>query len=227
MHDAVNDKISRLSQFSCLHLALLGTSLNICHQNCMEQIVRRFAEDVTAIRMKDIERIAFVLGLHDVESEDRIENQLCQSILDELKNRVNEIVTHPRCLPLCLHYLTMKGYYDEELISVALSKKFLDFAYGNQIHYGKELFGLDSYVQINLKETYKGNVLTAKNRKYMGKMLTQYVPNRSGKFRLSASDKLLLELKETADELCGHSYFAHALPHFDRPGKSINKISIP
>lgn len=191
----------------------------------MEQIVRRFSVDVKSIRIKDIERITFVIGLFDFESDSRIENQLCQNILDELKQRVDDIVKHPQCLPLCLHYLTMKGYYDEELISVALSKKFVHLAYGgNQVKYGKELFALDSYVKINLKETYRGDELTEKNRQYMGKMLTQYIPNRSDKFRLSATDKILLELEETAQELCNHCYFAHVLPHFDRPGQSINQF---
>lgn len=219
--DAASDQIPRLSLLSCLHIALLGTHIQICHQNCMEQIVRRFADDVKSIRIKDLERIAFVIGLFDFETESRCEIQLFENILVELKNRTDEIMKHPRCLPLCLHFLTMKGYYDEEMLSVALSKKFVHFAYGDPFNYGKDLFALDSYVKVNLKGTYKGDELTEKSRQYMGKMLTQYIPNRSGKFRLHATDKLLLELKETSDELCTHCYFAHVLPHFDRPGKCL------
>lgn len=169
--------------------------------------------------MKDFERITYVIALFDFESESKIENVLCQSILSELKNRVDDIIQYPRCFPLCLHYLTQKGYHDEELLNAVLSRSFLDWAYGNPFKYGKELFGLDSYAKINLKRTYEGNELTEKTRRYMGKILTQYVPDRSGKFKTSASGIILLEIKDALDELCNHSYFAHPLPHFDRPGK--------
>ncbi len=216
--DAVNNQIHRLTGLSCLHVALLGTQIHICQQDCIEQIVRRFSKDVKSIRMKDFERIAFVIGLFDFESESKVEDQLCQNILVELKNRAEEIVQYPKCFSLCLYYLTMKGYYDEELLSAALSKPYLTFAYGNQVKYGMEIFGLDSYAKINLRESYKGNEVTEKNRQYMGKMLTQYIPDRSGKFKVNATDAILLELKEATDELCTHCHFAHALPHYDRPG---------
>ncbi|XP_037049478.1 uncharacterized protein LOC119083781 [Bradysia coprophila] len=217
MLNAADGQLARLSTLTCLHVALLGTHLHICHQSCIEQILHRFADDVQAIRMKDLERISYVMGFFDFESESNIANRLCQQFLAELKNRVDDIVRYPKCFALSLHYLSLKGYHDEEMISVALSPSFLSAAYGNQTRYDNELFGLDSFVKINLKETYTGNQLTEKNRQYMGKMLTEYVPDRNKEFKIGFADNLLLEVKETSDELCTHSYFAHSLPHFSKP----------
>lgn len=227
--DAVTDQIPRLSLLCCLHLALLGTHLHISHQKNLEAIVHRFAKDLKSPRMKDFERICFVIGLVDFESESRIEDELCQSILVELKNRVDDITRHPKCLPLCLHYLTMKGWHDEEMISVVLNKPFLKLSCGSNINLGREIFSLDAYARINLKDTYKGNLLLDKNRRYMGRMLSQYIPSRTDKYKLSATDKILLEIKETSEELFNFCYFAHALPHFDRPGnrwQTFNVITI-
>lgn len=221
MYDAADDQVHRLSTLSCLHLAILGTHCQICHQKCIEHIVDRFNNDIKSLRMKDFERIAFVLGLYDFESESRIEENFCQNVFVEIKSRVDDIIKHPKCLPLCLHYLTMKGYCDEEMINVILSQQFLKLGYGTNVNFGREIFSLDSYARINLKDTYKGNLLPDKNRKYMGKVLSQYIPIRDGKWKLTATDTIMLELKETTDELFTHSYYAHALPHFDRPGKSI------
>ncbi|KAG4073306.1 hypothetical protein HA402_002651 [Bradysia odoriphaga] len=217
MLDAADGQLARLSTLTCLYLALLGTHLRICHQNCIEQVLHRFAGDVKTICMEDFERISYVIGFSDFESESNIANRLCEQFLAELKNRVDDIVQYPKCFALSLHYLSLKGYYDEEMISVALSPSFLSAAYGNQTRYDRELFGLDSFVKINLKETYTGNQLTVRNRQCMGKMLTEYVPDRDKEFKISFFDNILLEVKETSDELCTHSYFAHSLPHFRKP----------
>lgn len=167
--------------------------------------------------MKDLERISYVMGFFDFQSESKIETRLCEQFLNELRNRVDDIVKHPKCFSLCLHFLTLKGYYDEEMISVALSPQFLKATYESQHYYDHEIFGLDSYAKINLKETYTGNALTEKNRQYLGKMLTDYIPDRNKEFKIGFTDEILLEVKETSDKLFAHCYFAHALPHFNKP----------
>lgn len=201
-----------------MHIALLGTPHHISQQKCLEKIANRFSDDITTIRLKDFERITFVIGSSDFTSDNQIENRLCEQILAELKNRVSEIVQYPKCLPLCLHFLSLKGYHDEELLNVVLGEPFLGFAYKTLPNYGRELFSLDSYAKIQLKETYKGNQLSEKVRRYMGQMFTDYIP--SSEFKLSPSDKILAPVKETTEELFRHCYYAHTLPHYPRTGES-------
>ncbi|XP_037027452.1 uncharacterized protein LOC119068111 [Bradysia coprophila] len=212
--DAINGQLSRLSTLACLQVAILGTNLHVCHQSCIEQILHRFINDIESIRLKDFERISYVMGFFDFESESNIENRLCQQFLTELKNRNDEILRYPKCFALCLHYLSLKGCHDEEMISLALSTPFLSATYGKQTVYNQEIFSLDSYVKINLKETYAGNELTDIDRRHLGNVLCRHLSDCYDDY--SATDKILMELKETSDELFTHSYLAHVLPHFDR-----------
>ncbi|KAJ6636950.1 FAST kinase domain-containing protein 5, mitochondrial [Pseudolycoriella hygida] len=214
--EAVNVQIHRLNTYSCLHLALLGTNLHICHQNLIEQVILRFVTHIKSIRIKDFERIANVIGFFDFETESKIENELCRGILTELKNRIDEITNHPKCFSLCINFLTMKGYYDEEMINVIFGQQFLLHAYSNLYLFGKELFSLDAFTKINLKDTYRGNQLSEKSRQYLGKMKTLYVPDRNRNNKISATDLILLEVKEATEKLIGHCTLTHALPHHDR-----------
>lgn len=166
-----------------------------------------------------MERIAFLIGIMDFETSSGIENQLCENILVELKDRIDEISKFPRCFTNCLHYLTFKDFFSEEFLSTILDEKFLKFTFGKNVIVGREVFALDSYARINLQASYNGNLLNLRRRQMMGKHLCHYIPDRSGKYRLSTSDELLLEITETVEELYKFCKISHVLPHYERAGK--------
>lgn len=216
--DACVAQVPRLSLLSCLHVMLLGTDIQLCHASAVEACLQRFAAaDVAEIRLKDMERIAFVLGLFNYRSASGVADVLSERFLKEIKNRVPEIMRYPRCLPACLQYLSYRGWADEELISTVLDEQYCKNAYGRNVTLGRELFGLDSYAKIDLRETYGGHVLAAKRRRQMGILLVHYIPSREGSHRLSATDKILLEMMEAVEREYGSCRLAHVLPHFDRP----------
>lgn len=215
--EATVQQIPRFSLLSCLHIALLGTDIQMCHNKSLNLILERFYRDLKNTRLKDIERLSFVLGLYDFETESGIEKDLCVEFLKELKCRVPEITRHPRCFVSCLHYLTLKGFYDIELISSVLDDKFLKMAYNNNDNLGREVFCLDSFAQINLP-SYSGNRLSDKKRRTMGKLLSHYIPTRNGKFKLSTTDRMLLEIMEATELNYKFCHVTHVLPHYDRPG---------
>lgn len=217
--DSIVPQIPRLSLMSCLHVLLLGSDIQLCHLPTIEPILHRFQDQVPNIRLKEIERISFVMGLFYLQSRLPIADQLSRQILGNLKTRVDEIMKYPRCFPTCLQYLAYSGYADAELISCALDERFCEMAYGRNVTLGRELFGLDAYAQINLKDSYGGLLLENKRRRTMGKILVHYIPTRSGDHKLSATDKILLEIKEAAERSVGDCHMAHVLPHYDRPGK--------
>lgn len=214
--DRVVSQIPRLNLLTCLHVALMGSNLQMCHPKSLRPIVERFCREIKEARLKDMERISFLIGLYDFETESGIEMELCRRIVDELKERVPEIVRHPRVFVSCLSYLTQKGVADAELISSVLEPNFLAITYGKNVLLGREVFALDGYVQINMKDTYTGNRLPDKKRAQMGKLLTHYLPSRDGKYKLAATDTFLLEIKEAVQKVVEHCHMAHALPHFDR-----------
>lgn len=217
--DRTVEEIPRLSLMSCMHVLLLGTDVHLCHHATIEPILNRFYDQVPNIRLKELERISFVMGLFHLQPIYPMADLLSKRILAELKTRVDEIMRHPRCLPSCLQFLSYGGYVDGELVSSVLDEKFCQMAYGRNVMLGKELFALDAFARINMKNSYEGALLEPKRRGMMGKILVQYIPRRDGEFKLSATDKILLEIKEAVERGMGDCHMAHVLPHYDRPGE--------
>lgn len=212
-------EIPRFNLMTCLHMILLGTDIQVCHNGLTEIVLQRFHKELPKMRLKELERVSFVMGLYNFESKSGIERVLGEAILKELKNRIPEIIQYPRCLPACLHYLTLRGHHDAELISSVLDPNFIDRAYGKNRTLGREIFALDCFTKINLKNVYTGHSLTEKRLREMGKFFCHYIPSRDSGYKLNNSDRILVELAETINQIYTHSHMAHVLPHYERPGK--------
>ncbi|GAB0087180.1 uncharacterized protein DMENIID0001_014600 [Sergentomyia squamirostris] len=216
---AVTPEISRLSILSCLHVALFGTDMQYYNQECLERIVDRFVNEVKSCRLKEFERLSFVMGLYSFTMSNGNHTKLCQQIIAELPNRISEIMKHPRCFPACLHYLTLCGHHSAEQISTVLDMKYFEMAYGRNYLACREILCLDTYARINLRDSYKGNLMPEKIRKTLAKIHSNYIPAKDQKYKLSAADMILLEIKDTCDELfgCNSPSINHLLPQYERP----------
>ncbi|XP_054728329.1 FAST kinase domain-containing protein 5, mitochondrial [Anastrepha obliqua] len=216
--DVLQAQVARISLMSCLHLALFGVELQCCHDGVLELVLQRFNAEIEHARLKDMERICLAISVFNYRSPNGVEQELCAKILALLGTKLDDIMKYPRCFAACVHYLTLCGYYNEEMLTSVLDKRFIDHAYGKNITLGREIFSLDSFVKINLKESgYAGNQLPEKSRRSMGKVLTQYIPERNTKFRLNHTDRILLEIKETCERILRPNTLKHILPHFQRP----------
>lgn len=122
--------IEKFSTLACLHIALLGTNIQNCNTILLEKIIHRFNAEISSIRLKDFDRISLIIALYDLKTESGIEIEFMRNILKELHVRVDEIAQFPKCFTSTVHYLSMKGVYDAELIKAALTEKFITFAYG-------------------------------------------------------------------------------------------------
>lgn len=216
IQEKLTARIPELSLLSCLHLALLGTNFQCGSLECISAVIRRFVKDYKDARLKDYERIAFVMGLFDINTEES--NELCRLMLQEIPNRKDEIIKYKRCYPPLLNYLSLCGHYNQEMISVALTKKFYEATYGQNLLLGRDIFCLDSFTRIELKDDYQGEQLTEKSRRNYAKLLCHYIPQQDTKYKLSVSDKCLLETKATLDRVYGSqcTVLENILPHFDR-----------
>uniref|UniRef100_A0A1A9WNF9 RAP domain-containing protein n=1 Tax=Glossina brevipalpis TaxID=37001 RepID=A0A1A9WNF9_9MUSC len=221
------------SLLTCLHVALFGIELQLCHNGILEYVLQRFERDLEQTRLKDLERICLVLGLFKAKTLTNLEKTLCTRILNMLQNRTDEILKHPRCFLNCLHYLTLCGFYNKDMMAAALDEKFLKHTFGSNFISNRNLFHLDTFVNVNLKnENYLGPQLSDKCRKTMGKMLTCYIPERDQKYKLSATDNVLLQINDITSTLLNHSALKHILPNYERPDIVIcynreKRISIP
>ncbi|XP_067641278.1 FAST kinase domain-containing protein 5, mitochondrial isoform X2 [Eurosta solidaginis] len=212
-------QVPRISLLSCLHVALFGVELQCCHDGVLELVLHRFNREIDMARLKDMERICLAMGVFNYRGSSGVVEELCSKILEQLETKIDEIMSYPRAFVCCLHYLVLCGHYKEEMISSVLDERFIEHAYDKKkITLGREIFNLDSFVKINLRsEDYKGNVLPDKMRRKMGKLLTQYIPERNPKYKLNCTDLILVEVKETFERIYRPCTFKHILPHFDRP----------
>ncbi|XP_001656894.2 uncharacterized protein LOC5578310 [Aedes aegypti] len=215
---ALIPEVPRLSLFCCLHLALLGSDIHLCHQASLEVIIERFTRDIKLLRLKDMERIAFIIGHFNMTIEDEKDRNLLMAIVDELPNRIQEITQYPKSYLSLLNFLTLKDIYSEPLISAAFEKRFLFMTYGRNVAgAGREVISLDAFLRINLKNVnYSGNYFPEKPFKVVAKLTQDYVP--STEYRLTKSDRMLLEIQKAFATRPNHfAHIIHLLPHFQRP----------
>lgn len=186
------------------------------HPQSIELVIQRFLKDVDSARIKDMERICHVISLYDFKTESGIELDLMKKILEVSKDRTKEILKYPKCFPCMLHYMAIKGIYDEELITTVFNVEFVKHAYGTNLILGREMFSLDTFVKVNLKDSYKGEYLRDKWVSTMGRCTSRYIPERGREFKLALTDTILLEIKETTQDLFKVATFKHILPNHER-----------
>lgn len=89
----------------------------------------------------------------------------------------------------------------------------------------RELFTLDLSLEIECSN-YNGNRLKPVTRYRSAKWLTDFTP-REGYKRLTATDKLMMDVTKTVADLVGGSqniYVQHVLPHFAKSGKAVTAV---
>ncbi|XP_022210516.2 FAST kinase domain-containing protein 5, mitochondrial [Drosophila obscura] len=208
-------QVERVSLLACLHMALLGCELQTCDDQLIERILQRFEQELDHARLKDMERIGLVMALFNLESVSGVERRLAERLPDVIRQRLDEIMRYPRCFTNCLQFLTMRGVYDAELLGVALEPRFLQHAYRGGLP-GREYFHLDGCARLLGKDVYKGPLLTERQIQQMGKLYTQYIPEREGRFKLNKTDRILVDVRDAASDLYRHLSFKHILPQYER-----------
>lgn len=145
LNDELFKRVDKYNYLTLLHITLLGINLQNCHQELIVKIIEKINSCIKQVRLKDLERMSHVISLYDIETESGIEIEFMKNVLEELKIRVEEITNHPRCFTSTLHYLSLKGVYDVELISAALKENFLKFAYGMRVLKIKKFYCLQYF----------------------------------------------------------------------------------
>lgn len=214
---ALQPQVERVSLLTCLHMALLGCELQTCDDKLVERILLRFEHEVETVRLKDLERICLVIALFNLNTPSGVERRLVERIPDLLRNRVDEILRYPRCYSNCLQFISMRGIVDTELLGVALEPRFVRHTYRTGLP-GREYFHLDSLAHLLAdSQLYAGPFLTERQRQQMGKMYTQYIPERSTRFKLNNTDRILLEIRDGVGSLLRTTVgLKHVLPHYER-----------
>ena len=123
--DSLVPHVNHLNHMCLLQIALLGNDLLVFHPEIISKITCRFAQNINEIRLKDLERITFVLMLYNFIPPDQPD--ILEIITDELRKqeRKEEISQYSRCFVSCVVYLVTMGHMPHDLISAALHPSML------------------------------------------------------------------------------------------------------
>ncbi|XP_067002215.2 FAST kinase domain-containing protein 5, mitochondrial [Anabrus simplex] len=210
-------RVNDLSLLSCIHTALAGSNVLIFHEDILKSVSQRFSRAIKDARVKDLERLAFVLTLYnyDPHTDPCIFSQIANELSSP--NRKEEFASFPKCVPRCLHYLTIKDIFLDDLISQVLDPEFIAVVYGkNSFHINREILSLDAFVEIE-RPHYTGNRLPPKTRGFLAKRYNAPLPKE--KKNMTATMRMFMEVMELVSNMLGgekYCYVGHILPHFER-----------
>lgn len=224
--EVLEHEIPRLSNFCCLHIALLGTNLQILHEGCLVKVAHKLVKDIenpSKLRLKDLERLLLALTMFEVEPN--TDPDIYEAIFKEIHRdeRLNEIVVYPRSLASTLLFLSMKGLYSHELMSRLLDTEFINETFGKSAKtLPREIFVLDKCIEIDCP-TYINNRLDKVKSYKAAKWLTEFAPSYDQAKKLQSAAKFYLDVVDHVKLLVGGErkiFVNHVLPHFARAGMS-------
>ncbi|VEN62148.1 unnamed protein product [Callosobruchus maculatus] len=222
MLDNLVPEIPRLSELSCLHIALLSTGIQNYHSEALQRISEKMVKSINnqdKIRLKDIERILNILTMFNYDP--KTEPDIFQCCYNEIHSsqRVSEIIKYNRCLVSALHYLSYKNLYSYQLMDRVLNVEYITEVYGKSAkNIPRELFSLDCCIDIDCPD-YSGNRLPKLLRHKAAKWVTEFTPTKDQLKKISAADQLILDTINVTGNVVGGNNFLlidHILPHFPR-----------
>lgn len=184
----------------------------------IEILLHRACDNMEEFTVLDMEALCLALSNFAYKSESGIERQFFEKTLAELPKRTFQIMKSPKKFISLVYSLAVNGFYDLELIHNALRQDFLKEIYMHERYYTPDLFGLDAFTRINLKDSYKGSQLHEKCQKVITKVLTAYMPSEDGKFKVTGADTMTLKIGDIIKSQHKHFHIAHTLPHFPNAG---------
>lgn len=205
---------------TALHIALLGTTQHVHNNSVLESIFRRFTSNVDSLRLKDMERISLVLSQSDFKSSKRIEQKMCQTFFPKLQN-IWDItnISHREMLIKCVCYMLMVDAYDMNVLKLVLDPKLLFNTFGHSVdNYVREVFFIDSYVKINLRNVYKGPKLNDQQCKMLATRFSKDYTNESSVKR-THYDKNFTNVLYIVESTYPNFEVAVTQPHYAKPGE--------
>ncbi|KAF2365448.1 FAST kinase-like protein subdomain 2 [Trinorchestia longiramus] len=152
--------LPQLSLQAQLQIALLGNDILVFHPKVISQIALNFANNTQDLRLKEIERIVFVLMLYNFLPTHK--ENILEVFAKELRRpeRQKEINLYPKSFLSCVSYMACMNFYASDLLSRALHPSMVE-SLQKVRNYGdiqRELMELDFALDIDYIQ-YEGNRL--------------------------------------------------------------------
>lgn len=202
---------------TCVVIADLGSFLQFVNAEIFEYTLQRCMSESNALasfRNSELEQLSRMIGMLNFTSESDIDIVVGKAILQELRNRVDQIVNqkfHQQLIKIQAN-LTMKDIYDLEMLQNTLRTDYIRFIYRGAKKLPANIYTLDAYARINLANTYKGETLPDTHLQKLGKFLTNYFPGDAPDGKFPQQD--MADTAKCVQNLFKHFTYAHAISHF-------------
>lgn len=214
--------ISKRSARECVLIADLGSFVQLSNNEIIEYTLNRCVNEPNVLETfvgSDLERLSRIIGMLNFTSESGIEMAAGKVLLQELRNRIEHIVTnrfHQKFLKILVN-LSQADIYDVELLENTLRSDCLRFHYGLSKQFPSDIYMLDAYARLNLAGIYKGDLLSEVHLGKLGKYLSDYLPNDTTNLSLRQNAQYLADVANCVEKVFQHFTYAHATSHFRRP----------
>ncbi|XP_023248454.1 FAST kinase domain-containing protein 5, mitochondrial-like [Copidosoma floridanum] len=149
------DQVPHRTLETITQIAHVQASSIVHNRQIILKILERYKQEIGQARLKDIERIAFVLYTFNYDPET---THFYSDATKELLNpkRAEEIKRFPKSAVYTLMYITQVNYYSEETLSYFMSREFIEkLSQGNWNKLNREYLILDYCLEIDHPE-YRG-----------------------------------------------------------------------
>ncbi|KAL1502129.1 hypothetical protein ABEB36_007321 [Hypothenemus hampei] len=217
MLDRLHPELGRFSDLAGLHVALLATGTLCFHPITLRTISQKLVENISNLRLKDIERTLNVLTMFAFDPKTKPD--IFQLAFEELHKTVREEEIHkyPRAFVSALYYLSLKGTFSYELMDKVLSMDFVKENFGKAAKtLPSQLFSLDTCIDIDCPD-YKGRRIDRIHKYKAVKWLTEWAPSYDQHKKISRKDQFFLDAIDATKKIVKHNDYVmvdHVLPHF-------------
>lgn len=191
----------------------LGAKNAVFNDGCIKALLQFALENIDKFTLIDMEKTALTMCRYYPSSERQLVLQVFRKFIDEIPKRTTEIAESPKRIVTLLYYLSAFGIHNENLIHNVLRDDFLRAVYLHNKFYPAELYGIDAYARINLKDTYNGKTLKGKAK------IMSWVPVKDGPYKLHGPEAVSVQIADTIEHLGIPYCYSHALPHTETAGK--------
>lgn len=192
-----------------IHLLLFVAKFHIYDEGFIETIVYRSLNELKNVRLKDLSILLYASVKFGFLSNTSLEKSFFETILENLKNRLNEAQQHPRSFIDCLCYLATKGFYNTDLLEFVTELIHPKPLLVEPIYSNRNLLFLDSFARVNLKHVFNDSLLNDQERSNLAS-------------RICLNHVILFNgAQDVVSELYFNYKIDRALPYFVDPGENV------
>uniref|UniRef100_A0A1B6F893 RAP domain-containing protein n=1 Tax=Cuerna arida TaxID=1464854 RepID=A0A1B6F893_9HEMI len=219
-----NDYVKKLSEsklrsvnlINAIHALHISTKIQFYNEEPITILAEKFCSDPSVARLKDMERIVFILSLYNFIPSTTPD--ILDIIVEELDKpqHMEAAENHQLTMLSLVYFLTLLRKYPEKHIQHLLSDKTLQKSYQNKFMINVQALQID-YNRVLEGPPGSDYLLPQTLREYLARRYSLFLPDE--KHNLNQYDMMMKEVTDLTTELLGgekYTLITYPLPHFHR-----------